>query len=709
MKQKLVGICLFLPTLAMAQNPIITDLFSADPTARVFNNKVYVYPSHDILPPEGQRQDWFCMEDYHVFSSENLTEWTDHGMIVTQNKVPWVRPNSYSMWAPDCVYRNGKYYFYFPSSPASGGGFAVGVAIADNPEGPFVPVAEPIKGVNGIDPCVLQASDGNAYLFWGNGRCAKLKENMIELADDNPKEKVKWGNREMEMIGVNCLQGLPNRQAEGPFAFEYNGNYYLTYPYVRENTEVLGYAMSKNPMGPYEYKGLIMAEHANGCWTNHHSIINYKGQWYLFYHHNDLSPKDDKRRSVCIDKLFFNPDGTIQEVKPTMRGVGINKATEKIQIDRYNSASDGVTTALVDTTNGFRTLQATLPSKGSWIRYNDVDFSSLADGYLILNAKASDNTEFCIREKSEKGKVIARIKMTVAPEQPAAGQGGPGGGAPPMMMGRMRRDMRNQWLTQTATLEYVPNGVTDLVITNEGNGAVSVDWVQFKNRPKYFSAVTTPSAQPDNEGFIHRWLLLEPIDKPNSGNTVFTDSYLREHFNREYFKGQQTIVPKNGQKVTAVFKQEQAPAGFGRGMGGQAQPAQPEVKTVKQTLTWHALDSENYNVKLFRFAEKWGEKVYGVLFWAVTIIDCPEDIENVRLAVGSNSASMWWLNGEETLLLSGDRRMVKDDAMSNRITLKKGRNILRGAVINGPGMSDFCVRFLDEKGNPVTNYSIKAQ
>ena len=709
MKQKLVGICLFLPTLAMAQNPIITDLFSADPTARVFNNKVYVYPSHDILPPEGQRQDWFCMEDYHVFSSENLTEWTDHGMIVTQNKVPWVRPNSYSMWAPDCVYRNGKYYFYFPSSPATGGGFAVGVAIADNPEGPFVPVAEPIKGVNGIDPCVLQASDGNAYIFWGNGRCAKLKENMIELADDNPKEKVKWGNREMEMIGVNCLQGLPNRQAEGPFAFEYNGNYYLTYPYVRENTEVLGYAMSKNPMGPYEYKGLIMAEHANGCWTNHHSIINYKGQWYLFYHHNDLSPKDDKRRSVCIDKLFFNPDGTIQEVKPTMRGVGINKATEKIQIDRYNSASDGVTTALVDTTNGFRTLQATLPSKGSWIRYNDVDFSSLTDGYLILNAKASDNTEFCIREKSEKGKVIARIKMTVAPEQPAAGQGGPGGGAPPMMMGRMRRDMRNQWLTQTATLEYVPNGVTDLVITNEGNGAVSVDWVQFKNRPKYFSAVTTPSAQPDSEGFIHRWLLLEPIDKPNSGNTVFTDSYLREHFNREYFKGQQTIVPKNGQKVTAVFKQEQAPAGFGRGMGGQAQPAQPEVKTVKQTLTWHALDSENYNVKLFRFAEKWGEKVYGVLFWAVTIIDCPEDIENVRLAVGSNSASMWWLNGEETLLLSGDRRMVKDDAMSKRITLKKGRNILRGAVINGPGMSDFCVRFLDEKGNPVTNYSIKAQ
>ena len=680
-------------TAALAQNPVIRDQYSADPTARVFNNKVYLYPSHDIFPPAGQRQDWFCMEDYHVFSSENLTDWTDHGVIVTQNKVPWVRPNSYSMWAPDCVERNGKYYFYFPSTP--GGvmrGFGVGVAVADSPEGPFIPEPEPIKGINGIDPCVLQASDGNAYIFWGAGRCAKLKPNMKELADDTPKEKVKWGEREFEMYGVNCLKDLPNRQAEGPFAFEANGWYYLTYPYVRVNTEVLGYAMSKNPMGPYEYKGLIMAEHANGCWTNHHSIVNYKGQWYLFYHHNDFSPRDDKRRSVCIEKLFFNADGTIQEVKPTMRGVGINKATERIEIDRYSAASSDVTTALIDTVNTFRSYQATLPVKGSWLKYNDVDFSCMTDGYLVISAKAAGNTKFCVREKTAKGKIIAKVDMMVKPETPP--------GTPAMF----RRDQSNQWLSLAAPLEYTPTGVTDLVITCEGDAGISVDYVQFKNRPKYFTPATAQPAQPDDEGFIRRWLLLEPIDKPNSGNTVFTDSYLREHFNREYFKGQQTIVPKNGQKVKATFKQEQAPAGFGRGM--QQAPAQPQVKTVTQNLTWHALDSENMNVKLFRFAEKWGEKVYGVLFWAVTIIDCDEDIENVRLAVGSNSASMWWLNGEEVLLLSGDRRMVKDDAVSPRLTLKKGRNILRGAIINGPGMSDFCVRFVDEKGLPVTNYKV---
>lgn len=668
MKQILKLFLLSVPLTAAAQNPVISGQFTADPTARVFNNKVYMYPSHDIFPPEGTRQDWFSMEDYHVFSSEDLVNWQDHGVIVTQNKVPWVRPNSYSMWAPDCVYRNGKYYFYFPSAPAKGGGFGVGVAIADNPEGPFIPEPEPIKGINGIDPCVLLASDGNAYIFWGAGRCAKLKDNMKELADDNPKEVVKWGNREIEMVGVNCLKDLPNRQAEGPFAFEYNGNYYLTYPYVRENTEVLAYAMSKNPMGPYEYKGIIMAEHANGCWTNHHSIVNYKGQWYLFYHHNAYSPKDDKRRSAQIEKLYFNADGTIQEVKPTLRGVGINQANSRIDVDRYSAAANGVELAYLDTTNTFRGWEVKLPKKGAWLTYNDVDFSNISGkAYMTANVKADKNTKIVIRENNKSGKVIATLKLQVEPE------GGNNGGT--MMR---RRSYVGQWHAVTAQLNYIPKGVTNLYISCEGEGA-SIDWLQFKTPEKYFTAASATPAKPDSEGFIRRWSLLEPIDKPNRSNTVFTDSYLREHFNTEYFPNQFTILPEDGQKV----------------------------KAGKQRLTWHKLDSERFNVKLFRFADGLQKQIYGVLFWAVTVIDCPEEIKDVRLAVGSNSASMWWLNGEEVLLLSGDRRMVKDDAVSPRITLKKGLNILRGAVINGPGMSDFCVRFIDEDEKPVTGFEIK--
>ena len=682
-----VVLCL-VASVAQAQNPIIRDQFTADPTARVFNNKVYLYPSHDIVPPAGQRQDWFCMEDYHVFSSENLTDWTDHGIIVTQNKVPWVRPDSYSMWAPDCVERNGKYYFYFPSAPRDGMGFGVGVAVADHPEGPFVCEPEPIKGINGIDPCVLQASDGNAYIFWGAGRCAKLKPNMKEIADDTPKEKVKWGEREFEMYGVNCLKGLPNRQAEGPFAFEANGWYYLTYPYVRENTEVLGYAMSKHPMGPYEYKGLIMAEQPNGCWTNHHSIINYKGQWYLFYHHNYLSPNDDKRRSACIEKLYFNADGTICEVKQTLRGVGINKATEKIEIDRFSSASSDVTEQLIDTVNTFRGYQATLPTKGSWLKYDGVDFSSITDAYLIVNAKASGNTVFCIREKSANGKVIARIPMNVVTQ-----------------MGQFRRDQSGQWLTQTASLEYVPKGVTDLVVTCEGDADVSVNWIQFKNRNNYFQSVAAnaAAAHPDVNGFIRRWMLLEPIDYNVRSNTILTESYLNEKLSKQYFKGQfdDKKLPRDGEKVNAIGI---ALAGGPRDTRMQTGPAQ--TKEVKQTLRWHAVESESYNVKVFRFAEANGCQPYNSLFWGVTVIDCPEPLTDVRLAIGSNGASMWWLNGESVLTLDGDRRMVEDDCVSQRLTLKKGRNILRFALVNGPGLSDLCARFIDEQGKPVKNYTI---
>lgn len=140
-------------TLAYSQNPVIRDQFTADPTARVFNGKMYLFPSHDIPAPESfPRKDWFCMADYHVFSSSNLTDWTDHGVIVSQDKVDWVNPTSFSMWAPDCIERNGRYYFYFPANVKTGRGFGIGVAIADNPEGPYIPQPEPIAKARGIDP-----------------------------------------------------------------------------------------------------------------------------------------------------------------------------------------------------------------------------------------------------------------------------------------------------------------------------------------------------------------------------------------------------------------------------------------------------------------------------------------------------------------------------------------------------------------------------
>ena len=243
-----------------AQNPLITNMYSADPSARVFGDSVYVYPSHDILATEGKgRVGWFCMEDYHVFASKNLTDWKDDGIVVTQNKIPWVKPDSYSMWAPDCIERNGKYYFYFPTTPKDstyGKGFAIGVAIADIPSGPFIPQAEPIKGVHGIDPNVFIDKDGQAYLYWAleNIYVAKLKSNMLEL------------DGEVKKLGDLPDKGLK----EGPYMFERNGIYYLTYPHVAGKTEQLEYAIGDNPLGPFKVTGVIMDESPN-CWTNHQS------------------------------------------------------------------------------------------------------------------------------------------------------------------------------------------------------------------------------------------------------------------------------------------------------------------------------------------------------------------------------------------------------------------------------------------------------
>ena len=218
----------------------------------------------------------------------------------------------------------------------------------------------------------------------------------------------------------------------------------------------------------------------------------------------------------------------------------------------------------------------------------------------------------------------------------------------------------------------------------------------------YFSTPVDEAVQPDDRGFIRRWLLLEPISKPNRGNTVFVDSYVRENLDTGWNKGEFT-VPVDGQTETMTVQvQKPVDMSAGRPMWG----VEPEYEAKKVKLAWHALDSKLFNVKLYRYAVGTETGRYGLICRAVTIIDVPEDLENVRLAVGSNSASMWWIDGEEALILSGDRRMVMDDGASKRLTLKKGRHVLTGAVINGPGMSDFCVRFVDENGNPVMNYNI---
>jgi hypothetical protein len=426
----------------LAQNPFIRNQYSADPSARVFGDRVYVFPSHDILAGPGKgRIGWFCMEDYHVFSSADLTDWTDHGMILTQNKVPWVKPDSYSMWAPDCIERNGKYYFYFPTTPADttlGRGFTIGVAVADNPAGPYTPQPNSIKGVKGIDPNVFIDKDGQAYLYWSQGHIygAKLKENMLELAS------------EVKILGDLPSKGLK----EGPFVFERSGIYYMTYPHVENKIERLEYAIGDSPLGPFKITGVIMDESPTGCWTNHHSILQFKKQWYLFYHHNDYSPGFDKARSVRIDSLRFNADGTIQKVIPTLRGVGLTKATSEIQIDRYNRISDkGVTITFLDTLDRFKGWKTVFDNESSWVQYNAVDFTDRRVKTVSAKIKAPKGSTLQIRKEHASGPVIAEI--TVLKE--------------------------DEWQLIKAPVSKENLRIENLFITLKKGERIEVDWLRF--------------------------------------------------------------------------------------------------------------------------------------------------------------------------------------------------------------------------------------
>ena len=302
-------------SVSAQKNPFITHMYTADPSARVWaDGRLYVYASHDISPPRG------CdlMDQYHVFSTDDMINWTDHGEILRASQVPWGEPlrnDAKFMWAPDCVYKNGKYYFYFPhpNKDRWGDNWKIGIAVSDKPASDFVVLDHWLKGLpdkGEIDPNVFIDDDGQAYFYYGGGsKCfgAKLKDNMIELDGEL-----------QPMVGLEDFH-------EGAWVFKRNGVYYLTYPDNHDDRKNnngvnrLCYATSDNPLGPWKSHGIYMDP--TDSYTNHGSVVEYKGQWYAFYHNSVLSGRNGEQndwlRSICVDKLFFNPDGTIQKVIQT--------------------------------------------------------------------------------------------------------------------------------------------------------------------------------------------------------------------------------------------------------------------------------------------------------------------------------------------------------------------------------------------------------
>ena len=312
---KIAVLCLLMSCFATyaQNNPFIRHLYTADPSAHVWNDgRLYVYPSHDIDPPRG------CdlMDRYHVFSTDDMENWVDHGEILRSEQVPWGREEGGFMWAPDCACKNGTYYFYFPHPGGTdwNNTWKTGIATSKYPDRDFQ-VQGYIAGLDSfamIDPCVFVDDDGQAYFYYGGGsKCkgGKLKDNMVE--PDGPLT---------DMTGLDDFH-------EAAWVFKKDAVYYMMYADNLQGRNRQRYATSDHPLGPWKYRGILLDPVSSD--TSHGSVVEYKGQWYLFYHTCDISGRGNLR-SICWDKLFFNSDGTIQKVIPTS---GLGAGCRKTRID----------------------------------------------------------------------------------------------------------------------------------------------------------------------------------------------------------------------------------------------------------------------------------------------------------------------------------------------------------------------------------------
>lgn len=323
----------------MSDQPLVTHIFTADPSAHSFEGKIYVYPSHDRKTDIqfNDNGDQYDMVDYHVLSLDTVGgPTTDHGVALKVEDVPWV---SKQLWAPDAATKNGKYYLYFPARDKEGI-FRIGVAESSVPQGPFKPDPEPIAGSYSIDPASYVDDDGQAYLYFGGiwggqlqcwttgkfdskwsgpqeptGNVPALMPRVARLSED--MHAFTGGVHELAILDPKTGQplqadGHDRRFFEAAWMHKYNGLYYFSYS--TGDTHYLAYATGDNPMGPFTYRGRIL-EPVIG-WTTHHSIVEHKGKWYLFYHDSSLSGGESHLRCVKAREIVYDADGNIKLAQP---------------------------------------------------------------------------------------------------------------------------------------------------------------------------------------------------------------------------------------------------------------------------------------------------------------------------------------------------------------------------------------------------------
>jgi arabinoxylan arabinofuranohydrolase len=320
MWKKLVAITVLtvqLPFIGKAQNPVIQTIYTADPAPMVYKDTVYLYTGHDE-----DKSTWFVMKDWHCYTTTDMVNWTDKGTPLSLNIFGWAKKDA---WAGQCIFRNGKFYWYVPMSETSGKGMSIGVAVSTSPTGPFTDaIGRPLvhSGDGDIDPTVFIDDDGQAYLYWGNPylKYVKLNEDMISYSGEVVTV-------ELTPQGFGVRKGNPKRSTqyeEGPWFYKRNSLYYMLYP-AGGVPEHLAYSTSKGPTGPWVYQDTIMSIIGrSGAFTNHPGVIDYKGKSYLFYHNAGLPGGGGFDRSVCVAEFKYNEDRTIPRINHSATGVTIS-------------------------------------------------------------------------------------------------------------------------------------------------------------------------------------------------------------------------------------------------------------------------------------------------------------------------------------------------------------------------------------------------
>jgi len=369
----------------IARDPIVSDIFTADPSAHSFEGKIYVYTSHDLDTQTG-----YEMHDYHVFSSDDLVNWKDHGVVLDDADIPW----AYHLYAPDCAYSEatGKYYLYFAN-----GGSSIGVAVSDSPSGPFedalggplidssTPGVEDVDWI--FDPACFVDQDGQAYLYFGGGmpdtgdnaRVIRLGQDMISLADD----------------AATVIEAPDFFEAS--FMHQRDGKYYFSYSTTfAEHSATIDYLMSDHPMTGFEYTGTLLPNpKKNNNQNNHHSVVEYQGSWYVFYHDRTLAYRDgysNYQRSVAFDRLSYNDDGTIVEAPAEMSEIHQLHALDAFATLDAETYADqrGIEVEFAEE-DGQRTgVDVTDIHDGDWIGYSQVDFGNGASSFSARVASDSE-------------------------------------------------------------------------------------------------------------------------------------------------------------------------------------------------------------------------------------------------------------------------------------------------------------------------------